>query len=171
MGSAVVIVVPEAEQYVGDLRNRFDPVAARGVPAHVSVLYPFRDRLDAETDAAVAAIAARTAPFDLAFGPSAVFPDGVVYLVPKPDAAVRRLIAAFAERFPDCPPYGGEIDDPVPHLTVGHRVPAAAASELVAELDRLPTFATRVDGVAMLVEGPDGRWSVAKRWPFDGVDA
>jgi len=39
--SAFAVNVPEAEPYVGALRERFDPSAALGVPAHITVLYPF----------------------------------------------------------------------------------------------------------------------------------
>jgi hypothetical protein len=39
--SALVVVVPEAEAAVNAHRRRLDPAAAWGVPAHVTVLYPF----------------------------------------------------------------------------------------------------------------------------------
>jgi hypothetical protein len=39
--SAVVVPVPEAEPRVGALRTALDPSAALGVPAHVTILYPF----------------------------------------------------------------------------------------------------------------------------------
>ena len=39
--SAVIVAIPEAEAAVAALRLRLDPAAAWGVPAHVTVLYPF----------------------------------------------------------------------------------------------------------------------------------
>ena len=39
--SALVILVPEAEPLVRPFRHRFDPSAALGVPAHITLLYPF----------------------------------------------------------------------------------------------------------------------------------
>lgn len=39
--SAVLVIVPPAEAIVGDLRRRFVESATWGVPAHVTVLYPF----------------------------------------------------------------------------------------------------------------------------------
>lgn len=39
--SAFAVNVPEAEPYVGGLRERFDPVARLGMPAHITLLYPF----------------------------------------------------------------------------------------------------------------------------------
>ncbi len=39
--SAVLVPVPEAERVVSRHRIRLDPAAELGVPAHVTVLYPF----------------------------------------------------------------------------------------------------------------------------------
>jgi hypothetical protein len=39
--SAVLVPVPEAERGVSGHRNRLDRAAVWGVPAHVTVLYPF----------------------------------------------------------------------------------------------------------------------------------
>ena len=39
--TALVIVVTVAEPLVGEVRARYDPVAAHGMPPHVTVLYPF----------------------------------------------------------------------------------------------------------------------------------
>ncbi|HYN34704.1 MAG TPA: hypothetical protein VES40_18925 [Ilumatobacteraceae bacterium] len=39
--SALVVLVAEAETLISAHRLRHDPVAARGVPAHVTVLHPF----------------------------------------------------------------------------------------------------------------------------------
>jgi hypothetical protein len=40
--STLVVVVPEAEALVGSFRDLYDPIAAAGVPAHITVLYPFK---------------------------------------------------------------------------------------------------------------------------------
>ncbi len=41
MESAVLLCVPEAEALVGAWRQEHDPSAAKGVPARVTLLYPF----------------------------------------------------------------------------------------------------------------------------------
>ena len=40
--SALVVVVPEAEQLVGPFREKYDPSAAAGMPPHITLLYPFK---------------------------------------------------------------------------------------------------------------------------------
>lgn len=44
--SALIVRVPEAEPLVGTFRDRFDPVARLGVPAHITLLYPFEPPAD-----------------------------------------------------------------------------------------------------------------------------
>ena len=39
--SALIVAVPEAEPAVGALRARYDSSASWGVPAHITLLYPF----------------------------------------------------------------------------------------------------------------------------------
>ena len=46
--SALMVLVPEAESLVKPFRDRYDPSAAAGVPAHITLLYPFKhpDEID-----------------------------------------------------------------------------------------------------------------------------
>jgi hypothetical protein len=39
--SALVVLVPEAEPLVGPFRERYDPSASAGMPAHITINYPF----------------------------------------------------------------------------------------------------------------------------------
>ena len=58
--SCLLVPVPDAEPAVGRLRGRLDRAAAWGVPAHVTILYPFvlPDAITSEViDLAAAAIA------------------------------------------------------------------------------------------------------------------
>ncbi|WP_092650686.1 2'-5' RNA ligase family protein [Actinopolymorpha singaporensis] len=134
--SAVIVPVPEAEPAVGHLRSRLDPAAAEGVPAHVTVLYPFVPPalIDARV-LAKAGEAVRTVPsFRARFTSVEWFGDQVVWLSPEPARAFAELIIAVCERFPEYPPYGGVHAEVVPHLTVGDGAPTAElrrAAELV----------------------------------------
>src|SRR5216684_9032244 len=46
--SALVVLVPEPEAVVKPFRDQYDPSAAAGVPAHITLLYPFKapDEID-----------------------------------------------------------------------------------------------------------------------------
>jgi 2'-5' RNA ligase len=120
--SAVIVPVPAAERLVARHRERFDTAAGWGVPAHVTVLYPFLAPGDIH-DATVARLreaVASTPRFHASWEATGWFGDDVLWLDPKPAEPFRALTDAVARAFPDHPPYGGRFDDVVPHLTVGH---------------------------------------------------
>jgi 2'-5' RNA ligase len=169
--TAVIVPVPSVEPVVGELRRLLDRAAAWGVPAHVTVLYPFLEPAQVD-DALVGRITelTRAVPaFDCRFGRCGWFDEEVLWLAPDPDRPFRDLTAAFAGAFPGHPPYGGEYSDVVPHLTVGHRSSATLAALRAAEADvtrRLPLTA-RIDH-ATLIAGSDepGSWHTVAVLPF-----
>jgi hypothetical protein len=61
--SGLVIVVDEAERVVAPHRLRHDPVAALGVPAHITMLFPFRPHVDDATDELVRSVTETLEPF------------------------------------------------------------------------------------------------------------
>ena len=164
--SALLVAIPEAEHVVGPLRLEHDAVAADGIPAHVTVLYPFvpRDRLTEEVRHAISAIFRAFPTFDYRLERVARFGDTTVYLAPEPAEVFARLRDAVHARFPEHPPYGGVFDAVIPHLTVGDGLDGptadaleATAREALASKGPVVGRATRVD---MMIRGPDGRWSV-----------
>jgi len=162
--TALVVLVPEAEAVVAVHRQRHDPAAADGVPAHVTVLYPFRTELDDATLDAVAAIAGAVPAFDLTLRTTARFPGVVLYLDPEPAAPFHELIARCAAAFPDCPPYEGTIPDPIPHLTVADGVDEPTAAALDAEVRTGLPISCRVDRLT-LISGPPP-WRAVRHFPL-----
>jgi 2'-5' RNA ligase len=107
--------------------------------AHITALGPFDPDPSAADLAAVADLAAATAPIRVRLDDLAQFPNGIIHLVPDPDRRLRDLTARLVAAFPGWPPYGGEFGDDVqPHLTVD------AAS---AEVDLASTAALLADVV------------------------
>jgi hypothetical protein len=104
--SAIVVVVEEAEPVVGAHRLRHDPVASLGVPAHVTILYPFRPVVDAEADDVLSAIARAIPPFEVTFARTGRFPEGVLYLSPEPSGDEGALCPG-RQRRRDVPGQGG----------------------------------------------------------------
>ncbi|HEY5032841.1 MAG TPA: 2'-5' RNA ligase family protein [Actinomycetes bacterium] len=113
--------MPAAEAAVGDLRRRLDPSAALGVPAHVTIHFPWvpDDRVDARVLDDLATLAAEVASFDVTLRRTAWFDRELLWLDPEPREPFLRLIAGSASRWPDLPLYGGQFADVVPHVTVG----------------------------------------------------
>ncbi|MEU7664759.1 2'-5' RNA ligase family protein [Streptomyces lincolnensis] len=156
--SGLVVRVPEAEPAVRAWRERLDPSARAGVPAHVTVLFPFldADRIDQDVHDTLGEVFGRHPSFEVRFERCGRFP-GLLYLVPDPDTPFRDLTEAVVERWPDTPPYGGKYGDAVPHLTVAQDLDEAAVERAEADLlSRLPV-GTRVSAVDLVVH--DGtRW-------------
>src|SRR4029077_829384 len=101
------------------LRARWDWAANVGVPAHITIVFPFlpAHRLVPDVRRHLAALAAGQRPFDVRFARVGRFPT-VVYLAPEPSAPFTRLTEAVVDRFPDYPPYGGVFEEVIPHLTI-----------------------------------------------------
>jgi len=162
--TALVVRVPEAEPLVGLFRLMHDPVASRGMPAHVTILYPFRtpDAVDESVRSTLRRFFASRARFECVLPRTDTFP-GVLYLTPEPDEPFRALTRGVVRVFPDTPPYGGAISDPDPHLTVAHaddadELDAIATRFADASRNRLPVRVVVAD--VWLMEARDGVW-----WP------
>jgi 2'-5' RNA ligase len=151
--SAVVVNVPVAESVVGPHRDRLDEAARWGVPAHVTVLYPFLP--PAEIDDTVLAVLSRAVAgvpqFTAAWTRTAWFDQRVLWVAPDPAAPFRALTAAVVREFPDYPPFGGQYETVVPHLTVGNGAPLddlLAAERLVRPLLPFSMSVTHVQVLA-----------------------
>ncbi len=151
--SALIVTVPEAEAAVGPHRARLDSGAIVGVPAHVTVLYPFMPPglIDHDTLADLERLFAAAPPFDVTFASVAWFGTAVAYLSPTPDRPLRHLTAAVLARWPGYPPYGGAFPDPVPHLTIGDNGDVAALTDASDAIEPSLPITTRVDTVHLFV--------------------
>lgn len=117
--SALALPLGEAEAVVSSWRARYDSSAPYGIPAHITVLYPFLDssRLSDPVLGELRRDFAETAPLELCFAATRRF-KGVLYLAPEPVAGLLELIGRLTRRWPETPPYGGQHAQVVPHLTV-----------------------------------------------------
>jgi 2'-5' RNA ligase len=118
-GESAIIVPVRVPVGVMRLRERMDQSAAEGVPAHVTLLYPFMpvEQLTNDVRRTIEGIIASEPSFSLVLEAVRRWPN-VVYLEPTPAEPFRRMTAALAAAFPEYPPYEGAHDEVVPHLTV-----------------------------------------------------
>ncbi len=119
--STLVIPVPDAEPLVKPYRDQFDPGAALGVPAHITVLYPFipPQQFTPGLFTRLARFFAECEPFEFTLAELRRFP-AVLYLAPLPETPFRDLTQRVNTLFPEYPPYNGEFTDSIPHLTLAH---------------------------------------------------
>ena len=164
-----MIRVPEAEPLVGEWRRRFDPSAALGIPAHITVVYPFVpvEEMDAGVQAELRGLFAEVASCRFELSAPARFPS-VLYLKPEPDAALRAIIEGVVGRFPEHPPYGGAFDDLMPHITVAQSGDEDLLARVESELPRGLPVEVDVAEAVLMTERDDGLWRVADTFPFGG---
>jgi len=156
--TGLIVPLPELEPVVGAWRARYD-TQFENVPAHVTVLFPWLppDELtEADLDA-VAQLAKEWRPFEVTFARFGAFEQaGVHYLAPEPGDEFLALTEDLSTVWPECPPYGGEFAEVVPHLTVADGIDAEQAAEVRAAIEpSLPVRATARELLA--VEVRDGR--------------
>jgi hypothetical protein len=160
--SALIVVVPEVEPLVGALRTRFDPSALLGVPAHITVLFPFMpvEHLTMQVRGKLGAVVGRFVEFEFSLERIERFPRST-YLAPEPAEPFSAMTAALAREFPDYPPYGGRFPKPIPHLTVADQngeLAEAAAAELAEVWSRRGGVRATCRAVTLLENSHDGHW-------------
>jgi hypothetical protein len=157
--TALIVPVPEAEPQIGELRLAHDSSAARGVPAHVTVLFPFLDTAELD-ESALADLISRFPAFDFELDRVERFPDGATWLHPSPSLPFVDLTAAVWQRWPERPPYEGAFDEVIPHVTI---------SETPLDVQLELPIAARAREVTLIEEDErSGRWAARLHLPLLG---
>jgi hypothetical protein len=173
--SALLVAVPEAEPAVREHRARLDSSARDGVPAHLTVLYPFLPpaSIDDAVLASLRQLFAGFAPFGVTLDRVSWFGTDVVWLAPRDAAPFRALTGAAFAAFPGCPPYGGAYADVIPHLTFGDQGDLADRRAAARAVSRLLPVAARVTEVTLMsgpapgnLENPPGQWRTLATFPL-----
>ncbi|MGO4598556.1 2'-5' RNA ligase family protein [Terrabacter sp. 2RAF25] len=172
--SALLLAIPAAEPAVARHRERHDLSARMGVPAHVTVAYPFKPWALVEDGdlSALAALCRATPALDLMFSRTGWFGDDVLFLEPDDLGSIVALTRRVERAFPDYPIYGGVFDDLHPHLTVGHGSGVAALRAIEQELASQLPLSQVVDRLQLwsgppLASATPG-WRLMRSFPLGG---
>jgi 2'-5' RNA ligase len=163
--TAVVVLLPELEPLIGGVRRRYTRDGERGMPPHVTLIFPFadtsalNDRLEA-----LGRVFAAFAPFDVMLAGTARFL-GLLYARPNPAEPFVAMTNALVEAFPEFPPYGGEFDEIVPHVTVAQADESVLAT-IEADLARELPATVRVERAWVVENAPEG-WRRHTAFPLD----
>jgi 2'-5' RNA ligase len=173
--SAIVVAVPDAEPRVGVLRAALDPSAARGVPAHLTIMFQFVPpaHIDDGVLAALGEVLAAAPAFEIEFSGVAWFGEDVVWWAPDPAAPFVALTHAVADRFGLRPYEGAHGDNVGPHLTIGHGAPLdqlrKAADEVADEVAAGPPVQTTVRSASLMTGSREpGSWTTVAELPLGG---
>lgn len=165
--SAVLVPVNEAEEVVGRWRNLFDPMAAAGIPAHITLIVPWiaPEAITGSDVERLGEVLAKTMPFEFNLTALGWFGPGVLWLGPEPAGPFLTMIGAIADEF-GTPPWGDEFPHVVPHLTVAHTIEGQQLGEVAGRLaGDLPIPCRAREATVMVGDGT--RWWEQADLTFD----
>lgn len=150
------------------MRRRLIGDAAEGVPAHLTLLYPFVEpaRLDGAVRRRLARVADAHEPWAYDLARAATFPD-TVYAAVERESPFVTLQADLERAFPGFPIYGPDRPfDYVPHVSVLEGPAASDPSRLRHPAWAALPVARRAAGIEVIVRDPGGRWGTRWRIPL-----
>jgi 2'-5' RNA ligase len=161
--TVIIVPVPEAEPAVDLLRRANTPDGAEGMPAHVTLIYPFTDdsQLAAGRIAEVRAVLEQFCAFEFVLSKVRRFDnlpsESYVWLAPTPSGPFVQMIEALASAFPEHPPFGGAFATVIPHLTIAASIDEDLLDQVANQAaDTLPIKA-RAE-TARIMRRIDGQW-------------
>ena len=160
-----MLLAPRVGIALHDLRVRYFRNLARRMPAHVTMLFPFRSPVDDATLAAIGEVSAGLRAFGATFRESGRFRNDVVWLRPEPDDEFERASDAVVAAFPDVAPYGGAHAGHTLHLTVASRLRGHEAGELLDHVGAVLPLTDRIDRLSLMAETGSG-WQETHSWPL-----
>ena len=169
--SALLVAVPEVEDVVGGFRELHDPSAVRGLPAHVTVLYPFvaPATIDEDLIERVRGVFAGVDRFVATFDRLSRFPGPVLYLAPTSAAPFIEPTERVHRAFPEHLPYNGIYDDVVPHLTVVDGGSVDLLENVESQVSpRLPVSSSVASVWLMSGDSRPHSWRVRARFDLGG---
>jgi len=173
--SGLIIPVPEFESFIRHHRTFNSAVSPEGVPAHLTLLYPFLPPAGCEeARAAVAGFFADVEPFEFELTKVGWFDERVVFLAPDDPTPFVALTERLVARWTECIPYGGRHGGThVPHLTLGIEGTPAEMASLAEAAERLLPVRCTADQAWLMIGTPHpAKWQVADQFRFGaGSDA
>jgi len=159
--SSILLLVPDAEPLVGELRRKYDPSSPAGIGAHITVMFPFVPAPVID-DSVIARIQVGGGPLALVFDRVERFP-GLVYLALADARPVIELMRMLQAAWPQYPLYEGKYPEAIPHLTVAHGdddVLDAVTRELALELP----LVTTIEFATLMCEDESSHWHERARF-------
>jgi 2'-5' RNA ligase len=165
MESTLAILVPEAEGLVRSFRDRYDPAAKAGMPAHITLLYPFKspNEIDGLVLDTLRDCFSRFHPFKFSLMTINQFPGETLYLAPEPEDPFRELTLGIWGCYPETPPYRGRYSAVVAHLTAAHFVGEQELAKIAHEFEQAAQGRLPIQGHAAevaLMDTRSGRWEI-----------
>ncbi len=165
--TALVALIADADRVVNRWRVDLDPSAKRGMPAHITVLYPWiplEDLTDGD-EKTLADLVAAVPAFNVSLTDIQRFPR-TLWLAPYPADPFVRLTMDVHRQWPEYEPYAGRFPMIVPHLSIGDAVDPDALGHVVADVAPQLPIDSRVTHLALMAHDADGQWQQRTLYPL-----
>jgi 2'-5' RNA ligase len=169
--SAIIVTIPEAESVVRKWREKYDRVALLGIPAHITLLYPFKSppEINESIIDKLRLLFKTINSFSFSLTTIGTFPN-VIFLSPYPKNFFIDITKKLASLFPENPPFGGKFPEINPHLTIGQFTDKDNFKEILNNIlkeinPKLPINAKAIEA-KLMVENSDQTWSELIKFPF-----
>lgn len=169
--SAIIIPVPEADLIVKKWREKYDRVALLGIPAHVTLLFPFKipSEINNTVIDKLQLFFKTVNSFLFSLATIGTFPN-VIFLSPNPRNPFIEITKKLNLLFPKNPPYGGKFPEINPHLTIGQLNRKDNFNEILDNISKdinskLP-IESKAREVKLMVENLDQTWSELVKFPL-----
>ena len=158
MESTLAILVPQAEGLVRSFRDRYDPAAKAGMPAHITLLYPFKspNEINGLVLDTLRNCFSNFQPFKFSLMTINQFPGEAGRAVPRTDSE-------HLGCYPKTPPYRGQYSTVIPHLTVADHMGEQGLGAVAREFEQAAQGRLPIQGQAAevtLMDSRSGRWEI-----------
>jgi 2'-5' RNA ligase len=164
--SAIILPIAEVEPIIGALRLQYDRAAKRGVPAHITLLYPFCSPQAAAGEIeTLKHVCASIEAFSFSFTEVRRFP-ATAYLHPDKSERFAQIARILVNEWPDYKPHNDGFPDIIPHLTVADHVDRDTFIAVENSLRRHLPIQCVAREVWLLTSDHLGMWSKTAFFPL-----
>lgn len=168
--SLLLIPVPSSDSLIGPWRKKYDWVALHGVPAHITLLFPFKEpsQISGVDIEKLDGIFTKLRQFPFTLVKIGTFPN-VIFLEPNPRGPFIELTKKIVNAFPETPPWEGKYPAVNPHQTMCSRIADEYMNALVKEITLEITNKLPINAIAReawLMISNNGEWEIKRTFRF-----
>jgi len=168
--SVILIPVQRADPIVRKWREKYDAVALHGIPAHITLLFPFQppNEINTQTIEKLKQVFVNVKQFAFFLEKINTFPF-VIFLEPSARSMFIILTKEIIRAFPKYPQYGGKFRSITPHLTVGQLSSEqkidSIKKRIVKDIQNKLPIKSKAEEAWLMIKN-NTEWSLKHRFPF-----
>lgn len=162
MKTSIDIIFPEIDELLGGWRKKTIELSQRGVPPHISIVYPWLNApLNQEDITAIEKILSSEKIFIIEFISIEKFENGVVYLALSNSENIRKIQKNIMNKYSGIKMYDGMIKNPIFHLTIAklNNNEDIKFKKIKEEIAKFLPLKKEIKKITIMVEDENECWS------------